>query len=145
MKYGKRLRWYNHFLAWLVGCYYWCKHKVTGSLLADRIADESSPERTEAQAAVDKVVMQTDIAPDCVSAIVQDGGPCILLKVDGEWEATIHNSFGEAADEAIKWLLIQGDFVETAGTSKMNRKQRRVFDAERRLKRGGKAGKVRRR
>lgn len=144
MKY-KRLRWYNHLWAWLVGGYYWFKHKVTGSLLVDRIADESSPERTEAQEAVNKVVMATDIAPDCVSAIVQDGGACILVKTDGDWEAFIHNSYGEAADKAIEWLLLQGDFVETSETSSMNRKQRRVFDAERRLKRGGKAGKVRRR
>lgn len=145
MKYGKRLRWYNHFWAWLVGRYYWCKHKVTGSLLSDRLADESSSERTEAQAAVDKVVMQTEIAPDCVSAIVQDGGACILVKTDNDWEAFIHNSYGEAADKAIEWLLLQGDFVETKETSSLNRKQRRAFNAQRQLKRGGKAGKVRRR
>ena len=145
MKYGKKKRWYNKVWDMLVGAYLWFTHGMSGALLEERLADESSPERSEAEEAVAKVIAETDVAPDCVSALVRDGGACILVKTDGDWEGFIHNSYGEAADKAIEWLLLQGDFVETQNTSDMNRAQRRSFDAKRRLKRGGPAGKVRRR
>lgn len=119
--------------------------KFTGALLEEKLADTESDERSEAQKAVDRVVWETDIAPDCVSASVVRGGPCILLKTDGEWEATIHNTYAEAADEAIKFINLQGEYMEPqAETSKLNRRARREFDAQRRKRRGGrKAGQVR--
>lgn len=144
MKYGKKIRWYHRTWSAVMGVLSWFKNKVTGSLLEERISDERSPERNEAQEAVNKVVRETDTVPDCVSALVQNGGACIQVKTDGEWERFVHKSFDLAADEAIKWLLQQGEFVEQSAVSSMNRGQRRAFDATRRLKRGGKAKRRRR-
>lgn len=144
MKGYNKIRWYHRLWDALAGVYVWFKHGVTGSLLEERIATAQSEARNEGQEAVDKVVLETDIVPDCVSASVVRGGPCILVKTDGEWEAFIHNTFGEAADKAIEWVNQQGEYMESqAETSSMNRGQRRAFDAKRRLKRGGPPGKNR--
>ncbi len=145
MKYDMAKRWYHRLRDMVVGVYVWFKHGVTGSLLEERIAYTESEERNEGQEAVDRVVWETDIAPDCVSASVVRGGPCILVKTDGEWEAFIHNSFSEAAVKAIEWVNLQGEFMEPqAKTSKLNRRARREFDGKRRKHRGGRqAGKTR--
>jgi hypothetical protein len=130
---------WQRFVAFLRSIKWW----FTGGLLDARLADSESTEYSEAQAAVDKVVYETDIAPDCVSAMVMRGGHCVLVKTDDEWEAFIHNSYEEAADKAIEWLNLQGEYVETAKTSKLNRRARREFNATRKKRRGGRAGETR--
>lgn len=132
--------WINAFLQTLRTI----RWKFTGALLEEKLATESDT-RSDAQKAVDKVVWETDLAPDCVSAIIVRGGTCIRVKTDGDWEDFIHNSYGEAADKVIEWVNLQGEFMETqAETSKLNRKERRAFDSVRKRRRGGrKAGQVR--
>lgn len=109
--------------------------KIKGYFLDKKLANPESPVRDEAQEAVAKVVVETDIAPDCVSALVYRGGCAIKVKHDDAWEMFIHNSYMEAADKAIEWLRTQGDEVQTRRVSEMNRKQRRAFDKKRKNKR----------
>ncbi len=138
MKYGKRKRWYHHVLDWILDRIVYFKWMVRGAILEDEISDTESEEASEAQQAVDRVVWETEIAPDCVSAMVLRGGACIYVKTDGEHEAFIAESYGEAADKAIAWINLQGEYMESqAETSTLNRKARRTFDSQRKNRRGG--------
>lgn len=110
-------------------------------LVAD-LADPTSKVRTEAERALERVVFETDIAPDCVQCCIVRGGCSVMIKHDNAWEAFVHNSYTEAADKAIEWLKLQGDEVSTKQTSDMNRKERRSFDVQRRQKRRGWKGVV---
>ena len=104
----------------------------TGWWLDKKLAADTTT-RSEAEEAVRRVVMTTNIAPDCVTATVVRGGPCILVKHDRATEAIIHNTYAEAADEAIRYILQHQ--LGTGERSKLNRAQRRQFDAEQRRKR----------
>ena len=106
-----------------------------GQVLEAELAQEASPLRTAAQLAVDRVVLETDITPDCVSALVFRGGETIKIKHNEAWEVFIGKNYEHAADEAIAWLKRQGDEIKTGRVTKMKRKQRRAFDAERRASR----------
>jgi hypothetical protein len=108
---------------------------IKSYFLAARL-DSDTVTRGEAEEAVAKVVYKTNIAPDCVSATVVRGGPCIYVKHDNAHEAFIHKTYAEAADEAINWLNRHTGIVRTSETSGMNRQQRRAFDAKRKQKRG---------
>ena len=128
----KKTHW-QRFVAALRSIKWWFQ----GKLLNRQLKSPETTSRTDAEEAVCRVVMETDIAQDCVQATILRGGPCILIKTDEDWEAFIHKSYKEAADEAIEWLILQGDEVKTAHTSNMNRAERRAFDARRKQKRGG--------
>jgi hypothetical protein len=126
-----RLTLWERFTAFLKTLWWWWK----GKLLNIELKDELSPVRTEAQMAVDRVVMETDITPDCVSAQVVRGGCTIMVKHNEAWEAFVHNSYNEAAEKAIEWLLLQGDEIKTNKVTKLNRKSRRAFDVVRKAER----------
>jgi len=102
----------------------------TGGLLSVQLEDKASDTRTEAEYAVERVVYETNIAHDCVSATIIRGGPCILVTHDGAKEAFIHNSYAEAADKAIQWL--RANDVRYSEQSKLSRRERRAFDSYRR-------------
>jgi len=108
----KRLRWW------------W-----SGGLLSVKLEDKTSKTRSEAELAVERVVWETSIAHDCVSATIYRGGPCIMVSHDGAKEAFIHNSYDEAAAKAIQWL--KGHDVGTGSSSNLSRRQRRAFDSVR--------------
>lgn len=117
----------------------------TGKVLNARLKDHSSPERNEAELAVERVVTQTNLAPDCVAATVIRGGPAILVRLDTSSEAFVHHSYALAAEQAIKWanarerrqaeLKRSGNGNGQGQVSKLNRKQRRQFDKLRKKER----------
>lgn len=106
--------------------------KITGSAKALSLDDKTSPLRTEAEEAVARVILETDIAPDCIEACIVRGGTALKIKHDDAWEVFIHKNYTQAADKAIEWLNLQGDEISTSETSNMNRAQRRAFNANRR-------------
>lgn len=95
----------------------------------------ASPLRTEAELAVERVVMETDIAADCVCAEIVRGGTAIRVMHNDAWEVFIGRNYNHAAEEAINWLKRQGDEIKTNKVTHLNRHQRRKFDHERRKKR----------
>lgn len=122
----KLWKWFREKL-WLPVWWWW-----TGGMLEIKVfQEEGSPERTEASEAVDRVVMETNIAPDCVMATVLRGGPCLIVKHDGAQEAFIHRTYALAADKAIEWLKMKGASLSTAKTTSMSRKSIKSFDAQR--------------
>lgn len=80
---------------------------VQGAWLNARIASKGSKARREAERAVLAVVRQTGIEPSRVVASVVCGGPCILVRVEGRYEAFIHHSYARAAVEAVRWIRAQ--------------------------------------
>lgn len=110
--------------------YWW-----SGNLLEVKLQDKTSDIRSEAQRAVDNVVFETDIAPDCVYATVINGGCAIVVKHNAATEVCVHNSYAEAALEAIKWLQAREGEIHTGKVSDLNREQRRSFDAQRKARR----------
>jgi hypothetical protein len=102
----------------------------TGGLLSVQLEDKTSETRSDAEHAVERVVFETNIAHDCVSATILHGGPCILVEHDGAKEAFIHNSYNEAATKAIQWL--RANDVRYSEQSKLSRKERRAFASYRR-------------
>jgi hypothetical protein len=98
-------------------------------------AQPASPLRTEAELAVERVVMETDIAADCVCAEIFRGGTAIRVMHNEAWEMFIGRDYNHAAEEAIAWLKRQGDEIKTSKVTHLNRHQRRKFDHERRKKR----------
>jgi hypothetical protein len=127
----------------------------TGGVRSAQLQDPTSPARSEAEEAVARVVYESDIAPDCVAATVVRGGPAIVifhevqrdktgwrhhrrkgfkgvhLAKRREQEVFIHRTYALAADKALEWIEMQKNGVATGGQSKMNRKERRAFDAKR--------------
>lgn len=94
-----------------------------------------SPERKgEAQEAVNRVVYATKMPPDCVTAGVFRGGCSVSVKHDSAWEVFVHNTYAEAADEAIDWVLYRSPDLSYRKTTKLPRITRRAFDAQRRRK-----------
>jgi len=103
-----------------------------GKLRNIELADKASPVRSEAEEAVARVVYRTNIAPDCVSATVLQGGYTIIIEHNKSKEAFIHRSYDQAADKAIEWLTKrEGRHVLSGTVSHMNRAQRRAFDKKR--------------
>ena len=121
----KLWKWFRTNL-WLPVWWWW-----SGGLLEMKISDKLSPERTEASKAVDRVVMETNIAPDCVKATVLRGGPCLIVTHDRAQEAFIHRTYDLAADKAIEWLKMKGGSLVTTKSTSMSRKDAKVFDAMR--------------
>lgn len=111
-------------------------HFVRGLYLQNELAQkpELSPVRSEVEEAVARIVVETDIAPDCVSAGELRGGCAIFIEhsVRGKKNTTafVHKSFEGAATEAIAW--IRSDAPATGSRSKMNRHQRRAFQSKKR-------------
>jgi hypothetical protein len=101
----------------------------SGGVLSAQLRDEGSETRSEAELAVERVVMQTHIAPDCVVATVMRGGPCIILTHDGAKEAFIHKSYTQAADKAIEWL--EKNTVRTKKASRLSHHKRQAFNRKR--------------
>ena len=103
-----------------------------GNLLNIELEKDTSRVRTEAQIALDRVVFETHLPHDCITACIVRGGPCILVKHDAAQEAFIGTSYNHAADKAIEWINAQGDEISTEKTTKLSRKAQKVFDAQRR-------------
>lgn len=127
-----RRRWYNRFWRWLTQSIQNIVWWFQGVALEAELKDAESIQHQGGRRALRRVVLETDIAPDCVSATIVRGGCTIMVKHDEAWEAFIHNSYDEAAQEAIDWINRQGDEISTSETSDMNRKQRRAFSSQRR-------------
>lgn len=104
----------------------------TGNVLTSEL-EKSSLTRTEAELAVERIVMTTNIQPDCVSATVIRGGTAILITHDRGKEGFIGNGYEHAADKAIEWLTQrEGRFILQAKSTGLSRKSQKVFNAVRR-------------
>lgn len=102
-----------------------------GKQLEAEFSKNESPVRSEAEEAVAKVVFETDVAPDCVSAGILRGGTAIFVTHNNAKEVFIHKTYAEAADKAIEWLRLQGDEVKAGKVTQMNRKERRAWKKRR--------------
>lgn len=103
-----------------------------GGILASEL-EKPSLTRTEAELAVERIVMTTNIQPDCVSATVIRGGTAIIITHDRAKEAFIGNGYEHAADKAIEWLTQrEGRFILQAKSTGLSRKSQKVFNAKRR-------------
>lgn len=113
--------------------------KLRGEALHAQLQDETSPLRSEAQLAVDRVVYETNIAPDCAIGMIVRGGTAIMIKHEPHGNGAtqdifIGNTYEEAADKAIEWIKAQGTELATQGVSRILREDRRKFNAIRRQK-----------
>lgn len=99
-----------------------------------QLKDEFSKIRTEAEAAVDYVVLETDLPPDCVSARVINGGCAIVVKHNDASQVLLHHNYRDAALEAVKWVREVGG-VKAGKVSAMTRAQRNEFNARRKRER----------
>jgi hypothetical protein len=130
----KRSLW--GWITWIWQQIWW---KLRGEALHHQLQDHASPLRSEAQIAVDRVVYETKIAPDCVMGAVVRGGPAIILKHDPHGNGAtqtvfIGKTYEHAATEAIAWLKTQGSELTTKKVSQLRRADARKFDAIRRQK-----------
>jgi hypothetical protein len=106
---------------WLALKWWW-----TGGVLNAQLQDQGSPQRNEAQEAVDRVVRETRIASDCVSATVLRGGATIIVAHDAGREAFIGRSYDHAADKVIEWAnQREGRFIRQMVTSRMSQQGQR--------------------
>ncbi len=129
---------FRRFWDWLLSF----KHAFFGELRNQRLADPKSPERSEAQEAVNWLVYATDLPPDCVNALVFNGGCAIRVKHQDAWEMFVCNSYNEAARKAYEWwdeMTASGNNISAGKTSTLNRHDRRKFDAVRRKRKMRKA------
>jgi len=102
-----------------------------GGVLSAKLA-EGEPVRSEAERAVERIVMQTLIAADCVVATVLKGGPAIIIKHDKAQEGFIGRTYAHAADKAIEWLTKrEGRFIVTDKSTGLPRKDIKVMAAQR--------------
>jgi hypothetical protein len=101
---------------WLALKWWW-----TGGVLSAQLSDHGSPQRTEAEEAVDRIVRETRVAPDCVAATVLRGGATIIITHDNGKEAFIGRSYDHAANKVIEWLLErEGRFAKFQGVSRIS-------------------------
>jgi hypothetical protein len=98
-------------------------------LLLDHLQSGGEAAKSEVEEILARIVAETGIAPDCVSAQILRGGHTILVKHNLAWEAFIHNSYPEAAERAISWIKFQGYNLKTGEVSSYNRAQRRKLKA----------------
>ena len=102
---------------------------LKGQLLLDQLQSGGETTKSEVEEVLARIVAETGIAPDCVSAQILRGGHTILVKHNLAWEAFIHNSYPEAADRAISWIKFQGYNLKTGEVSSLNREKRRKLKA----------------
>lgn len=122
---------FRRFWDWVVSF----KHAFFGALKNKKLADLESPERSEAQEAVNWLVYATNLPPDCVNALVFNGGCAIRVKHRDAWEMFICNTYREAASKAYEWWeeeVDSGNKISAGAASTLNRHERRKFDAVRR-------------
>lgn len=106
---------------------WWWQNGVLSAKLA-----EGEPVRSEAEAAVERIVMQTLIAADCVVATMLRGGPAIIIKHDKAQEGFIGKTYAHAADKAIEWLTErEGRYILTDKSTGLSRKAIKVMAAQR--------------
>lgn len=134
MKLPKKKRSLWGLVKWIWQQIVW---KFRGEALHAQLQDTTSPLRSEAQIAVDRVVYETHIAPDCVSAMIVRGGTAIHVKHDpignGSTQTVfIGTSYSHAADKVIEWLKTQGAELTTKKVSQLRRADARKFNAIRR-------------
>lgn len=110
----------------------------TGGILNTRL-QEGAPVRSEAELAVERIVLTTQVAADCVAATVIMGGPAISIKTDGAKasqtvnECFIGRSYEHAADKAIEWLTKrEGRYIVQQNSTVLSRRTQKVFNAQRR-------------
>jgi hypothetical protein len=115
---------------WVINFFKHFFRNMRGGVLDEKLRDETSTVRSEAQQAVDRVVRECNIPPDCVQAQIYNGGCAILIKHNAAWEMCIDHTYAKAADRAIEFL--RKNDVEAGKVSVMNRHQRRAFEAKRR-------------
>ena len=131
---GKKLSLWDRVKAFFVGIWW----KFRGEALHAQLQDHSSPLRTDAQRAVDRVVYETNVPPDCVKGVIFRGLPNMQIShdqfVNGATMTMINGrNYDHAAERAIEWINAQTDLTYRGATS-MPRRDRRAFDAIRRHK-----------
>jgi len=108
-----------------------------GAYRIGQLEDAQSLTRTDAEKAVHRVIRESGLPPDCVGATVVRGGSAILVmhtktakngEVKKQQEAFVHNTYDEAATEALKWIQNQ-EKVSVGSQSGYNRAERRSFAA----------------
>lgn len=128
----QKTRW-ERLKLWFKGWWWWW----TGNILSTKLEAEGSEVRTEAQAALDYVVFETNIPPDCASAMIVRGMPTISLRHDPIFSGatqtvTLGETYLNAAERTVAWIREQGNALTFDGSTKMSRKDQKVFDAKRR-------------
>jgi hypothetical protein len=86
--------------------------------------------RSEAEEQLARILYETGIRPDAVTATTMRGGPCFLVRHKAATEVFIHNSYTEAADKTIEWLKLQGNEItpkKLDAAPVMSRKTRRAY------------------
>lgn len=118
--------WLYNLKQWWLKTIWW---PLRGRQLDKQIA-EGGKKRDEAEEQLARIIYETGIRPDAVSATVIRGGPTFLVKHQDAHEAFIHNTYTEAADKAIAWIKLQDDEIKPErqeGAQMLNRQQRRAF------------------
>jgi hypothetical protein len=105
----------------IVGWWHALKWWWTGGVLNAQLQDRGSPQRSEAQEAVDRIVRKTRLAADTVASTVLRGGAAILVLHDEGQEAFIGRSYAHAADKVIEWAnQREGRYVQQRHVSRMS-------------------------
>jgi hypothetical protein len=120
------LRWWREKIWW----------RITGHV-ANRQIEPGGKKRDEAEEQLARILFETGIRPDAVSATTMNGGPCFLVTHQGATEAFIHHTYTQAADKAIEWLKGDGQSIAAKKDERapvMNRKQRRGYKRRHRRK-----------
>jgi hypothetical protein len=128
----KKLSLWARIKAFFVSVYW----RVKGEALHAQLQDHSSPLRTDAERAVNRIVYETRIAPDCVSAMIFRGAPSITVKHDpigngATQTVTIGNTYEEAADKTIEWIEAQGLELTFKGATKISTSAQHLFNNKR--------------
>jgi hypothetical protein len=128
----KKLSLWGRIKAFFVSIYW----KFRGEALHVQLQDHSSPLRSDAERAVNRIVYETRVAPDCVSAMIFRGAPSITVKHDKLFDgstSTITNglTYAEAADRTIAWIEAQGLELTYTGVTKISNTATHMFDNKR--------------
>ena len=108
----------------------------TGGVLSSKLSDYGSDTRSEAEQAVERIVLATDIVPDCVAATTLRGGAAILITHDKAQEGFIGRSYEHAADKAIEWLTKrEGRYIVQRNSTSLSQKSVKIFNAKRKKSR----------
>ena len=128
----KRLSLWGRLKAFFVSIYW----KFKGEVLHAQLQDHTSPLRTDAERAVERIVYETSVAPDCVSAMIFRGAPSITVKHDplgngATQTVTIGLTYADAADKTIEWIEAQGSELTFKSATKLTNTAQHLFNNKR--------------
>lgn len=121
-------RWFKKFKHWLREL--WHRWTLIAGL-------HKLPEKIEPSALAMLKVYRAfpDLPPDVLSAGIMRGGDALYVRHKGALEVFIGRSYDHAADELIAWLCNEGRQADFVDKSRLNRKDRRMYQAHFRKKR----------